>query len=158
MDELYTVARGVLLDALEALGAHRDAIILVGAQALYLQTGDADLAVAPYTTDGDLALDPALLGEVPPLEQALSAAGFCREHADHAGVWLARRSTSHHPDRSVAVDLLVPASGCAGWLPINGAPRPRCAGSGSWRPSSPEEALERTWRRERSQACWTATK
>ena len=30
MDDLYVVARRVLLDALEALGAHRDAIILVG--------------------------------------------------------------------------------------------------------------------------------
>ena len=51
MDELYVMARRVLLDALEALGAHRDAIILVGAQAVYLRVGEADLAVAPYTTD-----------------------------------------------------------------------------------------------------------
>jgi len=44
--ELYVLARQVLLDALEALGAHRDAIVLVGAQAVYLHVGDADLAVA----------------------------------------------------------------------------------------------------------------
>ena len=63
MDELYVIARQVLLDALEALGPHRDATILVGAQAIYLHTGDAELAVAEYTTDADLALDPDLLDE-----------------------------------------------------------------------------------------------
>ena len=42
MDELYVIARRVLLDALEALGPHRDATILVGAQAIYLHTGDAE--------------------------------------------------------------------------------------------------------------------
>ena len=71
MDKLYILARRVLLDALDALGAHRDAVILVGAQAVYLRAGDADLAVAPYTTDGDLVLDPAILGLTPPLESAL---------------------------------------------------------------------------------------
>jgi len=71
VDKLYILARRVLLDALDALGAHRDAVILVGAQAVYLRTGDADLAVAPYTTDGDLVLDPAILGLTPPLESAL---------------------------------------------------------------------------------------
>jgi len=35
------IARRVLLDALEALGEHRDPTILVGAQAIYLHTGDA---------------------------------------------------------------------------------------------------------------------
>ncbi len=37
MNELYVLARRVLLDALEALGDHREAIVLVGAQAVYLQ-------------------------------------------------------------------------------------------------------------------------
>lgn len=43
MDELYVIARRVLLDALEALGEHRNATILVGAQAICLHTGEADL-------------------------------------------------------------------------------------------------------------------
>lgn len=55
----YVLARSVLLDALEALGTHLDAVILVGAQAIYLHTGDADLNVPPTTTDADLALAPA---------------------------------------------------------------------------------------------------
>lgn len=77
-DELYTVARTVLLDALEALGEHRKALVLVGAQAIYLRVGEADLAVASYTTDGDLAIDPRILVEVPPLEHKLTEAGFKR--------------------------------------------------------------------------------
>ena len=109
MDEMYGVARRVLLDALEALGEHRQAIIVVGAQALYLRTGEADIAVSPYTTDGDLALDPALLAEIPPLEQALVSAQFDR-HPDQVGVWVAHRPTAHHPELKVEVDLLVPAS------------------------------------------------
>jgi hypothetical protein len=76
VDELYVVARRVLLDALDALEAHRDGIILVGAHAIYLCVGEADLAVAPQTTDGDLAIDPANLGEIPSIEQVLTQAGF----------------------------------------------------------------------------------
>lgn len=60
-DAVYVQARRVLLDALEALGDQRDALVLVGAQAIYLHTGEGDLAVAPYTTDGDIALDPSEL-------------------------------------------------------------------------------------------------
>lgn len=71
MDELYVVARCVLIDALEALGPHREALVVVGAQAIYLRAGEADLVVAPYTTDGDLALDPDLLAEIPPWRRRL---------------------------------------------------------------------------------------
>ena len=49
-DELYTVARTVLLDALEALGEHREALVLVGAQAIYLRVGEADLKA--YSSTG----------------------------------------------------------------------------------------------------------
>jgi hypothetical protein len=44
-DPEYIAARRVLLDALEALGAHRKAVVLVGAQAIYLHVGEGDLAV-----------------------------------------------------------------------------------------------------------------
>jgi len=37
------------------------AVVIVGAQAVYLQTGDAGLSVAPFTRDGDVALDPGPL-------------------------------------------------------------------------------------------------
>jgi hypothetical protein len=43
-DPEYIAARRVLLDALEALGAQRKAIVLVGAQAIYLRVGAGDMA------------------------------------------------------------------------------------------------------------------
>jgi hypothetical protein len=109
-DELYVMARRVLLDALDALGSHRDAVVLVGAQAVYLRVGEADLAVAPFTTDGDLAVDPAVLAEIPPLENALMDAGFFPKSRDSVGIWIAKRKTSQQVDADVGVDLLVPAS------------------------------------------------
>lgn len=109
MDELYVLARRVLLDALDALGNHRGATILVGAQAIYLHTGDADLGVAEYTTDADLALDPSLLSQDPPLEQALEGAGFYGSTST-IGIWKTRRRTSMSSDIDVQVDLLVPAT------------------------------------------------
>lgn len=110
VDELYVVARRVLLDALDALGSHRDAVIVVGAHAVYMRVGEADLAVAPYTTDGDLALDPASLGETPPIEQSLARAGFRPKTGDSVGVWITHRPTASNPSTEVALDLLVPAS------------------------------------------------
>ena len=53
-DPLYVEARQILLDALVALAPHGDAVIVVGAQAVYLRTNETELAIAPYTTDGDL--------------------------------------------------------------------------------------------------------
>jgi hypothetical protein len=110
VDELYVVARRVLLDALDALGSHRDAVIVVGAHAVYMRVGEADLSVAPHTTDGDLAIDPARLSEIPPLEQALADAGFLPKTADSVGVWITHRPTADNPNTEVAIDLLVPAS------------------------------------------------
>ena len=43
----YVAARRVLLDAYEALGTHRKAVVLVGAQAIHLHVGEGDLAVTP---------------------------------------------------------------------------------------------------------------
>ena len=62
-DPEYVAARRVLLDALDALGMHRKAVVLVGAQANCLRVGPGDMAVAPFTTDGDLALNPDVLDD-----------------------------------------------------------------------------------------------
>lgn len=94
-------ARTALLDALEALGVHRDSVILVGAQAIYLRTGHADVALAEYTTDADLAIDPRTLGPDPRIEEAMSAAGFIRDPANiNPGTWISARG--------IPVDLMVP--------------------------------------------------
>ncbi len=48
-DELYVRARATLLAAADALAPHIDSLVLVGAQAVYLHTGAADLGIAEYT-------------------------------------------------------------------------------------------------------------
>lgn len=110
LDELYVTSRRVLLDALEALRPHVNSIVLVGAQAIYLRCGEGELAVAPFTTDGDLALDPRILSETPPLERALSVAGFLPKGNDSVGIWVTSRKTSQLDSVQVAIDLLVPIS------------------------------------------------
>jgi hypothetical protein len=98
-DPEYVAARRVLLDALEALGPHRKAVVLVGAQAIYLHVGEGDMAVAPFTTDGDLAINPGVLDDEPILAEALRAAGFGL--AVNPGTWSMN---------DVQIDLLVPSS------------------------------------------------
>lgn len=57
--DLLVRPRSVLLDALVALDEHRRAVVVIGAQAIYLHTGGAAVALAEVTKDSDLALDPA---------------------------------------------------------------------------------------------------
>ena len=85
-DPLYVRARSTLLDALDALEPHLDAIVLVGAQAVYLHTADTELAVAEYTTDADLAVAPGDLADSPLIGDALTASGFTPRV--HPGGWL----------------------------------------------------------------------
>jgi hypothetical protein len=66
-----------------------------------MHTGEGDLAVAPYTTDGDIALDPAELRPAPKLEDAMRHAGF-RLDEQQPGVWFGAGS--------LEIDLLVPQS------------------------------------------------
>lgn len=105
-DPEYILARKVLLDALEALGDQRNAVVLVGAQAIYLHTGDADLAVAPYTTDGDIALDPSKLNDDPKLAEALRGAGFSAD-IQQVGTWVTSRPLGGR-SMDIKIDLMVP--------------------------------------------------
>lgn len=72
-DDLLVQSRSALLDALEALAQHRDAVVIIGAQAIYLRTPEAPVALAEATKDSDLALDPRLLGQSPRVEEASAA-------------------------------------------------------------------------------------
>src|SRR5579859_3618811 len=94
-------AREVLLDALEALGGQLDAVILVGAQAIYLHTGPLiQLAIAERTFDGDVAVDPRVLEREPLLEKIMEDAGFKLDPtAPQPGSWI---------KDGIAVDLMVP--------------------------------------------------
>jgi hypothetical protein len=107
----YIAARRVLLDALEALGPHEKALILVGAQAVYLRTGAGSLPVAEFTTDGDLTIDPELLSEAPPLGELMQAAGFELielQGAAEPGIWQKEVEVDGRKIM-VPVDLIVPS-------------------------------------------------
>jgi hypothetical protein len=112
-DPQYVVARSVLLDALETLGKQREAVIVVGAQAIYLHTGAIELAAVPeFTIDADLTIDPALLHETPEIEAAMRAAHFRR--GKRVGAWIIDRDIAGVAT-TVEVDLMVPeAVGGAG--------------------------------------------
>ena len=99
-DPQYVRARCVFLDAVDALAAHLDSVVLVGAQAVYLHTGEAELfdAAAPYTTDADLAIGPADLADSPLLDELLIRRGFTLR--EPPGRWVS-------PD-GIYVDLMVP--------------------------------------------------
>lgn len=100
VDPLVVAARGALLDALAALEPFGDAVILVGAQAIYLHTGDSSVAIAEFTTDADLALDTRRLSANPRIETAMNAAGFHRDPiAPQPGSWIS--------PSGVPVDLMV---------------------------------------------------
>ena len=102
----YVAARKVLLDALEALAPQSEALIVVGAQAVYLQTGNAGITgVAPHTTDADLALAPALLRAEPRIENLLGDAGF--KQVGNPGIWWKTVDIGGAPTH-VEVDLMVP--------------------------------------------------
>jgi hypothetical protein len=92
-------ARSVLLDALTALDAHAGAVIVIGAQALYLRTGAAVVALAETTKDTDIALDVRVLADEPLIEQAMTAAAFELDNTGDPGRWLS-------PD-GIPVDLMV---------------------------------------------------
>lgn len=91
-------ARRGLLDVLSVLEEHHDAIVLVGAQAVYIHTGSGDLAIPPSTTDADIALSPNKLNDEPLIDEALRAAGYTPR--TNPGTW---RSVN-----GVRIDIMVP--------------------------------------------------
>jgi hypothetical protein len=97
-DPLYVAARAALLDTLDALREHHDALVLVGAQAVYVHTGATTLSVAEYTTDADFCIAPDLLADSPLLADRLLANGY--EIGTNPGSWIS--------PRGITVDLMVP--------------------------------------------------
>ena len=100
VDDLLIKARSALLDALEALTEQRDSIVVVGAQAIYLHSGHADVAIAEATKDSDLAVDPRELPDDPLLENAMRRADFYPNVNGQPGAWVNRAG--------IPVDLMVP--------------------------------------------------
>jgi hypothetical protein len=101
--DLLVAARSALLDALAALAAHREALVLIGAQAIYLHTDAAAVALAETTKDSDLAVDPRELHDAPLLDDAMQEAGFRLDTAHpQPGSWIS--------PAGIPVDLMVPTA------------------------------------------------
>lgn len=104
--DLRVRTRRALLDALDALSEQLDALVVIGAQALYLHTGDVEVAIPEETKDADIGIDGAKLRGDPQIEAAIEGAGFHKNLQDpQPGAWLS-------PD-GIPVDLMVP-EGMAG--------------------------------------------
>jgi hypothetical protein len=110
-DPAYRAARRVLLDALLGLRLVLDSLVLVGAQAVYLRTRADALPIAPFTTDGDLTIDPRTLSVEPPLEELMKAADFelnGEVGREEPGIWHKLVGSLESGDtRSVAVRVRV---------------------------------------------------
>ncbi len=101
-------ARRVLLDALEVLEDHRDSLVLVGAQAVYLRTAEIELSFsASYTTDADLVVDPTTLADRPSIDETMEDGGFGRIQPDRPGIW-GKPVIVDGNEVLVPVDLIVP--------------------------------------------------
>lgn len=97
--EEYVAARTVLLDALEALEKHRSSVILIGAQAVYVWSGEGNFTVALMTTDADLALDADHLESDPEVAATLRSRGFHLKKDGNPGQWVGQGD--------IALDLMV---------------------------------------------------
>lgn len=90
-----------MLDALEALAEHRNAVIVIGAQAVYLHTGGINVAIAEATKDSDVALDTRVLGDDPRIDAAMKQADFYLDpEKKQPGAWVSADG--------IPVDLMVP--------------------------------------------------
>ena len=104
----HVEARRILLDALDAIRDHRGAVVLVGAQAIYLRAEGRLTSYQAFTTDADIVIDPAKLGPVPPLGRAMEDAGFVL--TEEPEIWEARFARPGFDGEIVVpVDLIVPA-------------------------------------------------
>ncbi|MGW6360929.1 hypothetical protein ACWFR5_38615 [Streptomyces sp. NPDC055092] len=105
-EALNEAARTALLDALIALEDHREALTIVGAQAVYLRTQNSTIRSAAYTADGDISIDPQHLGDQPLIERAMQEAGFLLRE-NQSGLW-ERQQRIGDRDIPIEVDLLIP--------------------------------------------------
>jgi len=110
VDEVLVAAREALLDTLEALKAHANSVVVIGAQAVHMRAPDAPTQVPAATSDVDLGLRVTVLADQPLIEEALQAAGFSADPGDRAtaepGSW--RTPTGIH------VDVMVPSAHAPG--------------------------------------------
>lgn len=102
-------SRRAVINVVEVLAAHASSLTLIGGHAVLLRTAGLDVPLAP-TGDGDLGVTPGLVGDVPSIEELLTAAGYEHRTTARPGLW----GRGPYTDRLGAVqfhekiDLLAP--------------------------------------------------
>jgi hypothetical protein len=107
IDVGLTEARNVLIQVLRVLANHRNALVLIGAQAVYEHTVALTWLPPTSTTDADICVDPSLLAAEPLLAAAMTEAGFMLANPDRPGIYSLNvpvRGLSKQP----TLDLLAP--------------------------------------------------
>lgn len=109
LDFGYVIARNILLDALSALKAYgREAVIVVGAQAIYLRCEEGATIIPPFTIDSDLVLDLARRISPAPIKTHLETLGYSLRNGQ-PGLYQAP-NLAVEAQAAGGVDLFVPAA------------------------------------------------
>lgn len=102
-------SRRAIINVVGVLAAHAESLTLIGAHAVLLRTTDLDVPRMP-TGDGDLAVTPGLVGELPSIETLLAEAGYEHRTTARPGLW--GREAYSEPDGTRSfrekIDLLAP--------------------------------------------------
>jgi len=111
-------ARTSLCDALDALGAHTEGLVVVGSHVVHERTKHLGI-VSIVTKDCDLAVVPTLVADDPKIEEAMRGAGFrplgefdSPSHTNYLhqpGLW--GRGIADDGSPVSEVDLIVPTGG-----------------------------------------------
>ena len=109
-DIAMSEARDMLLDALVVLEPHREALIVVGAQAVYEHTRLVDGLEQPSTNDGDLAVDPSLVTPSASIYQAMAEAGFFQARPERSGIYSRVPTPPGGKPQPPTLDLIAPES------------------------------------------------
>jgi hypothetical protein len=107
-EPLFAATRHVLLNALAALGTHRGAVVLVGAQAVFLRTQTVRMPGSFFTRDADLSVDPDKLLNEPELLALMNGAGF-RLLGTNPGAFAQAAKLSDGREQDIELDLMVAA-------------------------------------------------
>ncbi len=106
-DPAFSAAREILLDVLATLSVYpSSAIIVVGAQAVYLRTAMIIIDAAPFTIDSDIAIDPRIIPETPSLRALLEDHGYVLRD-NQPGLYSAPHLEPHISE-AANVDIIVP--------------------------------------------------
>ena len=100
--------RNTIIDTLELLAAHREAITLIGSHAVHERTSSLQGVDSTTTKDGDFAVTPELVSDHPAIEETMRSAGFEPITADRPGLWC--RGFDEQGQPIDEIDLLAPAA------------------------------------------------